>query len=275
MAARGLLRAILAVANPILFALTILSLILIPVFGLGLVLFPLTTKLVRQRAGLARRMADRDDVLIEEPYPPVPAGARIGSWRLCKHLMTDAATWRDFTWLIPGTVVNVVLGGLAFLLPAYGLAGVLLLPGLLRLVGDETSHGITGQYGYGATWPVGDGAAVLLIVPQGLIILAAGLAAAPKLIELTARFDRALLSPTRVALPSGRVEWLAASRADTVDAQAAELRRVERDLHDGAQARLAALGMSIGLAEELVVTDPANPPSTSSTRNPLTPSPPA
>jgi len=41
-----------------------------------------------------------------------------------------------------------------------------------------------------------------------------------------------------------------------VDAQAAELRRIERDLHDGAQARLVALSMSIGLAEELMASDP-------------------
>ena len=47
------------------------------------------------------------------------------------------------------------------------------------------------------------------------------------------------------------------TRADTVDAQAAELRRIERDLHDGAQARLVSLGMMIGLAEELVDRDPA------------------
>jgi signal transduction histidine kinase len=42
-----------------------------------------------------------------------------------------------------------------------------------------------------------------------------------------------------------------------VDTQAAELRRIERDLHDGAQARLAALSMNLGLAETLVERDPA------------------
>jgi signal transduction histidine kinase len=42
-----------------------------------------------------------------------------------------------------------------------------------------------------------------------------------------------------------------------VDAQAAELRRIERDLHDGAQARIVSLGMTIGLAEELIERDPA------------------
>jgi signal transduction histidine kinase len=41
-----------------------------------------------------------------------------------------------------------------------------------------------------------------------------------------------------------------------VDTQAAELRRIERDLHDGAQARLVALAMSLGMAEETVIRDP-------------------
>jgi signal transduction histidine kinase len=52
------------------------------------------------------------------------------------------------------------------------------------------------------------------------------------------------------------VEELATTRAETVDAQAAELRRIERDLHDGAQARLVALAMSLGMAEEAVDLDP-------------------
>jgi signal transduction histidine kinase len=46
------------------------------------------------------------------------------------------------------------------------------------------------------------------------------------------------------------------SRSQVVDASAAELRRIERDLHDGAQARLVSLGMSIGLAEQVVRDDP-------------------
>ena len=47
-----------------------------------------------------------------------------------------------------------------------------------------------------------------------------------------------------------RIEVLEESRAGAVDAQETELRRIERDLHDGAQARLVALGMSLGLAEQ-------------------------
>ena len=53
-----------------------------------------------------------------------------------------------------------------------------------------------------------------------------------------------------------RIEVLEASRSGAVDVQESELRRIERDLHDGAQARLVALGMSLGMAEQRVGTDP-------------------
>ena len=53
-----------------------------------------------------------------------------------------------------------------------------------------------------------------------------------------------------------RVGVLEATRAGAVDAQEANLRRIERDLHDGAQARLVALGMSLGLAEQTFASDP-------------------
>jgi signal transduction histidine kinase len=55
---------------------------------------------------------------------------------------------------------------------------------------------------------------------------------------------------------SHRIEELEETRAGAVDVQETELRRIERDLHDGAQARLVALGMSIGMAEEKIRTDP-------------------
>ena len=53
-----------------------------------------------------------------------------------------------------------------------------------------------------------------------------------------------------------RIEVLEETRADAIDVQAAELRRIERDLHDGAQARLVALGMSLGMAEQKLQSDP-------------------
>jgi signal transduction histidine kinase len=51
-----------------------------------------------------------------------------------------------------------------------------------------------------------------------------------------------------------RISVLETSRAGAVDVQEAELRRIERDLHDGAQARLVALGMSLGMAEQKLAT---------------------
>jgi signal transduction histidine kinase len=53
-----------------------------------------------------------------------------------------------------------------------------------------------------------------------------------------------------------RIEELETTRAGAVDVQETELRRIERDLHDGAQARLIALGMSLGMAEEKLRNDP-------------------
>ena len=53
-----------------------------------------------------------------------------------------------------------------------------------------------------------------------------------------------------------RVEEVSVSRAETLDHSAAEVRRIERDLHDGAQARIASVGMNVGLAEKLMRTDP-------------------
>ncbi len=53
-----------------------------------------------------------------------------------------------------------------------------------------------------------------------------------------------------------RIETLKTSRAGAVSVQDSELRRIERDLHDGAQARLVALGMSLGMAEQKLAEDP-------------------
>jgi signal transduction histidine kinase len=53
-----------------------------------------------------------------------------------------------------------------------------------------------------------------------------------------------------------RIAELESSRAGAVDQQESELRRIERDLHDGAQARIVALGMSLGMAEQKLASDP-------------------
>jgi signal transduction histidine kinase len=75
-------------------------------------------------------------------------------------------------------------------------------------------------------------------------------------LRLHAALNRALLCVSVKSRLAQRVEQLAESRAETVDTQAAELRRIERDLHDGAQARLVALGMSLAMAEQQLERDP-------------------
>ena len=76
------------------------------------------------------------------------------------------------------------------------------------------------------------------------------------LIILAMQFVTAVLVSPRRAEMEERIETLETTRAGAVDAQETELRRIERDLHDGAQARLVALGMSLGMAEQKLSDDP-------------------
>ena len=68
--------------------------------------------------------------------------------------------------------------------------------------------------------------------------------------------DRWLLSYGHTEVLEQRVQVLTETRAESLDHSAAELRRLERDLHDGAQARLVALSMSLGMADSLLASDP-------------------
>ncbi|MEU6508938.1 histidine kinase [Streptomyces sp. NPDC046942] len=117
------------------------------------------------------------------------------------------------------------------------------------------------SYGYGTLvlvalplWPLGlvaDGVwcGLLRRAPVVLPLIT-------RLADLEARWSQALLRPAPQALLAARVERLAATRADAVIAHEAELRRIERDLHDGAQARLVALSMRLGLALRAYDRDP-------------------
>lgn len=77
-----------------------------------------------------------------------------------------------------------------------------------------------------------------------------------KLADTEARWSTALLLPSPKARLARRVEELKETRADAIAAHEAELRRIERDLHDGAQANLVALSMRIGLAKRAYDRDP-------------------
>lgn len=76
------------------------------------------------------------------------------------------------------------------------------------------------------------------------------------LMRARAAVDRSILTIGRTERLEQRVQALTESRAVVVDHSATELRRIERDLHDGPQARLAAVSLSLGLADDLFETDP-------------------
>ncbi|WP_030675640.1 sensor histidine kinase [Streptomyces rimosus] len=83
----------------------------------------------------------------------------------------------------------------------------------------------------------------------GLLALAAVPALAGGLVRLENLVARAMLHVSRSEELQRRVEDLTTSRAGAVDAADAERRRIERDLHDGAQQRLVALALNLGLAK--------------------------
>ncbi|MBM9434995.1 sensor histidine kinase [Actinacidiphila bryophytorum] len=90
----------------------------------------------------------------------------------------------------------------------------------------------------------------------GALGLLVAVAAAPYAWRCVVPAAVRFLRPSPAMALADRVDELTAQRADATVAQAAEIRRIERDLHDGAQARLVLLGLSLATAEKLMETDP-------------------
>jgi signal transduction histidine kinase len=145
--------------------------------------------------------------------------------------LTDRARWRDVGFLWFSATGGFVLS----LLPV-----ALLVSPLMQVVGVVVDGG--------AFW-------WLLLVLDGPLLVA-WWCATPGLVRARALAERNILGHSRVEQLERRVEQVAAMRAETLDHSAAEVRRIERDLHDGAQARIAAVGMNVGLAEKLLASDP-------------------
>ena len=91
---------------------------------------------------------------------------------------------------------------------------------------------------------------------QGALLLAVGLWLAPRVLRADPAGPADLEFAARAQQLTRRVQLLTQTRRDAVDTAAAELRRIERDLHDGAQARLVAVGMSLQAAERLFPVSP-------------------
>ncbi|MEO3924235.1 sensor domain-containing protein [Micromonosporaceae bacterium B7E4] len=219
---------------------------LLPLTVVALVLCllpPVGAPVLRLVTGLTRRLADRQrrrvGAPIPSPYPAAPGGIR--------DIVTDPAFGRDLGWLLG----HAVTGTMAMFVVGLWLAGLqgLVIPVLYQLLPGDVELQYQGL-------PITSTTRSLLTVPMGVGILF-GAYFLPRAYRAgEARLARWLLSPTAAARLSARVERLVETRTAVVDASATELRRIERDLHDGAQARLVALTMNLGMAEDMFDADP-------------------
>jgi signal transduction histidine kinase len=193
----------------------------------------------RQLAKFTRRLSDEWLGLpIFESYLPRPDPAAKGlSAERLRWMVSDPATWRDLLWM----VTNASFGWILAMVPV-----ILVSAGLIGCVG----YAIVGVSH--ASRPLERVALALL----GVALTALALWSGPLLLQVYGGLARAVLGPREDQALAQRVRHLAETRAETIDASAAEIRRIERDLHDGAQARLVAMGMTLSAAEDLLDTDP-------------------
>ncbi|MEU8709041.1 sensor domain-containing protein [Streptomyces sp. NPDC048565] len=239
------------VGSVTLFVLSVVSIVFVPL-GVGLITTPQIMEAVRTHANRRRLLAaEWSDVRIPVPYRPFPKDPRTGFTGQVERttlLLKDPATWRDLRWLLLDMTAGYVLLVFAFALLAYPLEGFVLAAGLWRVFQDDT-------YWY-AFVPVTSQATGLAAAALGVVFLLVGLWASRPLLRLHFVLARASLSPTQGELTQ-RIDRLTETRHEAVDTAASELRRIERDLHDGAQARLVAMGMNLGTIEALMEKDPA------------------
>ncbi|GGQ46500.1 sensor histidine kinase [Streptomyces flaveolus] len=244
-AVRGLGLALVCLPGAVLcFVLTLVSIALIPI-GVGIVTTPWVLTGVRAFADRRRLLAaEWGGVRIPRAYRPLPADAN--PWARTFGMLGDPATWRDFRWLPADMTAGFVLALLAFALPLYPLEGLVIAAGLWRVLPDG--------YWYGFVH-VTDQTSAFYAAALGVALLLPALWLAPRMLDAHFRLTADLLgSEDELA---ERVRVLTETRRDAVDTSAAELRRIERDLHDGAQARLVAMGMDLGTIEALLEKDPA------------------
>ncbi|WP_405784259.1 histidine kinase [Streptomyces sp. NBC_00859] len=155
-------------------------------------------------------------------------------WKgLAERLRSDA-TWRQFGYHLLASPLAAAGGALVVCAWGAGFAGVFVFSWIWALPLDARLPGWTGQY------------VLLTVFGVLLLLLTPWLAAAVARLDVSAA--AALLGPNRAKELERRVENLAESRAGVVDAADAERRRIERDLHDGAQQRLVSLAMNLGIA---------------------------
>ncbi|MCO1659061.1 sensor histidine kinase [Pseudonocardia humida] len=213
--------------------------------GAGFVLLPRALAALRTWAEWHRRRAGAllGTSVAGRPLPGTGAGPR---WR---RYTADPDVRRDLRWIVravasglpAGLVTLVCVGDIVFTTLAAPVWWLFPTGTPLRLM---------------LVVPITSWTAALLAPVQVLAVGALGWWAVPRLARWHARTCLAALAPSPQEAMAQRVDALTRSRADAVDSHAAELRRIERDLHDGTQARLVAIAMRLGVAREALAADP-------------------
>jgi signal transduction histidine kinase len=222
---------------------------------IGLLVLTVALRVTRRLGGLHRRLAGwLLDYRIEAP-PKFQPGTGILN-RLDKRLR-DRAAWRGVSYNL------VKLPVAAVQLYATTIACIGLVDITYPVDWVLFRHGATGPMvvvfpvPFGGTFDVYGFAGTYLAAITGAACVLAGAWLARGVNAGDRRLVRSLLGPSSMA---ERVSQLERTRSLAVDDSAAALRQVERDLHDGAQMRLAALAMNLGMAREKLGDDDAARP---------------
>ncbi len=164
-----------------------------------------------------------------------------GGWmRTLWQQFTDGPMWRAVASAAIATVLGLIV------LPT--VTGLIASVGLL--VAPLSDRGVSRLAGTGIE--IASGWAVAL----GVLGIVVALAALLGIALLHGVLTRAILVPSREAQLAAEVRAAGAQRAGAVRASEVERTRIERDLHDGVQPRLVSLGMTLGLAQQKIDTDP-------------------
>lgn len=205
----------------------LLVLLALCLVGLGLPFLAPALRLLRRCAEFHRRLVGRR--LGGDP-PRTPYGDRV--------TVHDPAVRKDLLWLLAHATAGTVLSAAALTLCSHAF-NWLTAPVWWRLLPNERGSVILLTVD---SWPV-----ALLAAAGGFGYAAVAVAALAPAADLHARASRRLLVARPRPSLARRVQELTTSRSAALDAHAAELRRIERDLHDGAQANLVAVSLRLGM----------------------------